>query len=128
PLPSVIISSPPMTPTIIFCAKFSHNVYLTPSNNVNATFSFTGSDSSGNAVSVLCQLDGGAQSACTSSFTYSGLAQGSHSFSVVAVDLAGNQSIPAAYTWTINTTPPSVNITSTPLNPTTTINSSFTFF
>src|SRR3989449_1774674 len=100
---------------------------LNPTNNVNATFSFTGSDSSGNAVSFLCQLDGGAQSACTSPFTYSGLAQGSHSFSVVAVDLAGNQSIPAAYTWTINTTPPSVNITSTPLNPTTNINASFSF-
>src|SRR2546428_13299738 len=100
---------------------------LNPTNNVNATFSFTGSDSSGNAVSFLCQLDGGAQSACTSSFTYSGLAQGSHSFSVVAVDLAGNQSMPAAYTWTIDTTSPSVNITSTPLNPTNNINASFSF-
>src|SRR2546425_1073665 len=117
--PSVNITSTPLNPT--------NNVNATFSNNVNATFSFTGSDSSGNAVSFLCQLDGGAQSVCTSSFTYSGLAQGSHSFSVVAVDLAGNQSIPAAYTWTINTTPPSVNITSTPLNPTTNINASFSF-
>src|SRR3989454_204162 len=107
--PSVTITSTPLNPT----------------NNVNATFSFTGSDSSGNAVSFLCQLDGGAQSACTSPFTYSGLAQGSHSFSVVAVDLAGNRSIPAAYTWTIDTTPPSVNITSTPLNPTNNVNATF---
>src|SRR2546426_204114 len=109
--PSVTITSTPLNPT----------------NNVNATFSFTGSDSSGNAVSFLCQLDGGAQSACTSSFTYSGLAQGSHSFSVVAVDLAGNQSMPAAYTWTIDTTSPSVNITSTPLNPTNNVNATFSF-
>src|SRR2546422_5609819 len=104
---SIVVNPAPVPPTVTITST-----PLNPTNNVNATFSFTGSDSSGNAVSFLCQLDGGAQSACTSPFTYSGLAQGSHSFSVVAVDLAGNRSIPAAYTWTINTTPPSVNITS----------------
>src|SRR5207244_12623907 len=89
---------------------------LNPTNVINASFSFTGFDPAAEAISFLCQLDGGTQSACNSPNMYSGLPEGRHSFNVIAVDLAGNRSTPAAYTWTINTTPPSATITSTPLN------------
>src|SRR2546426_1067645 len=47
------------------------------------------------------QLDSGAAAACTSPQSYSGLAAGSHTFTVTATDPAGNVSAPASYTWTI---------------------------
>jgi hypothetical protein len=40
---------------------------------------------------------------------YNGRAEGSHSFSVKAVDPAGNQSSPASYGWTINTHAPTIS-------------------
>ncbi len=69
-----------------------------PSNNGNASFSFTSPESS---VGFQCQLDGAAFAACTSPKSYTALASGSHIFQVRAVDAAGNvDPIPASYTWT----------------------------
>src|SRR6266566_4361423 len=119
---SIVVNPAPVPPTVTITST-----PLNPTNNVNATFSFAGSGSSGETVSFLCQLDGGTQSVCTSPNAYSGLAQGNHSFRVVAVNSAGSQSTAASYAWTINTTPPSAQITSTPLNPTNDINASFSF-
>ncbi len=54
-----------------------------------------------------CQLDGGGYSACTSPKSYSGLADGSHTFYVRATDPAGNTDpTPASFTWTIDTAAP----------------------
>ena len=119
---SIVVNPAPVPPTVTITST-----PLNPTNNVNATFSFAGSGSSGETVSFLCLLDGGTQSVCTSPNAYSGLAQGNHSFGVVAVNSAGSQSTAASYAWTINTTPPSAQITSTPLNPTNVINASFSF-
>ncbi|HUP57506.1 MAG TPA: hypothetical protein VM598_08655, partial [Bdellovibrionota bacterium] len=67
------------------------------SNQVNVTFA--------------CTLDGQA-SACASPVLYSGLANGSHSFSVAATNSAGlTDATPATYSWTIDTLPPGVTIT-----------------
>jgi hypothetical protein len=69
-----------------------------PSNLTHATFSFTG-DGTG----FECKLDTGNFSACTSPKTYSGLAGGSHTVQVRAVDATGNvDSSPASFTWTID--------------------------
>ncbi len=51
-----------------------------------------------------CALDGGAYSACTSPQAYSGLADGSHAFSVRATDGVGNvETSPAARAFTVQT-------------------------
>ncbi len=84
-----------------------------PSNSASATFSFTGSDPGGSGVaSFQCQLDGaGGFSACTSPRTYTGLADGSRTFQVRAIDAASNTDpTPASFTWVIDTTAPTVTI------------------
>ncbi len=55
-----------------------------------------------------CKLDAGAWSSCPASGkAYSGLGDGSHTFSVRATDAAGNtDGSPASRTWTVNTSAP----------------------
>jgi hypothetical protein len=114
---SIDTSSPPM-PSIT--SKPSN-----PASQTSASFSFTDTET---GVGFLCQLDTGAFNACSSPQTYSGLSEGSHTFSVKARDAAGNQSGSAGYTWTISTTAPATpSITSSPSNPTNQTNASFSF-
>lgn len=62
-----------------------------------ATFVFTSSEGSS---LFECRLDGGTWAACTSPRTYTGLRLGNHSFSVRAIDPAGNADpTPAKATW-----------------------------
>src|SRR5207302_6030523 len=56
-----------------------------------------------------------------------GLAAGSHTCTVTAVDPAGNASTPASYTWTIDLTPLLVTITASPANPSNQTTASFSF-
>ena len=96
-----------------------------PTNQTTASFSFTDTES---GVSFLCKLDGSSFSACTSPASYSGLSQGSHTFSVLAQDTSNNQSAAVSFTWTISTTPPPTpSITATPANPTNQTSASFSF-
>jgi hypothetical protein len=73
-----------------------------PSNSSSATFEFSDTAS---PVTFLCKLDGGSYVSCTSPQTYTGLADGSHTFSVKANDADGNESGATSYTWTIDTAP-----------------------
>lgn len=77
------------------------------SNTTSPSFSFTDSEA---GVSFLCKLDAGAYVACTSSTSYTGLAQGAHTFSVAAKDAAGNIGSPASWSWTIDSLPPPVPV------------------
>jgi hypothetical protein len=71
-----------------------------PSNSANATFGFTSNRA---GATFRCQLDNGGYSACASPRAYSGLTEGSHTFSVKAVDAAGNEdSSPALYPWVVS--------------------------
>src|SRR5438309_3478333 len=95
------------------------------SNSSSASFSFTATEAGS---SFACQLDAGAFAACTSPKSYSGLADGSHSFQVRATDPAGNTDpTPASYTWTVDTTPPDTTITAAPLAASISSSTSFSF-
>jgi large repetitive protein len=90
-------TTPPPTPSIIYKPA-------SLSNTTSPTFAFSDSEA---GVSYLCKLDGGSFLTCSNPVTYSGLAQGNHTFAVEAQDVAGNTSTPtAAYTWTIDSIPP----------------------
>jgi hypothetical protein len=83
--------------------------------STSASFQFTDSES---GVSFLCSLDGGAYAACSSPKTYSGLAQGPHTFRVEAKDAAGNVSGLESRTFVVDTVAPDQpTLTSFPSNP-----------
>ena len=111
-------STPPPAPTI------SSNP-ANPTTSTSATFGFADAET---GVTLLCQLDGGGFSICTSPKSYSGLADGSHTFDVKARDSNGNESAPTSYTWTVDTTPPATVLVSTPLNPSNQATATFSFF
>jgi len=86
-----------------------------PSGTVNsssASFTFT---STIQGSTFACSLDGGAATTCTSPAPYSGLSDGSHTFSVAATANGVTDPTPATASWTVDTTPPVVTST----NPTT---------
>jgi len=79
-----------------------------PSGTVDsdsATFTFTSSEAGS---TFVCQLDAEDAEPCTSPGTYTGLADGEHTFSVRATDPAGNTDpTSAARAWTVDTSVPS---------------------
>ena len=76
------------------------------SRSTSASFSFSG----GNGSSYKCQLDGAAFAACTSPATYTGLAQGSHTFKVHAV--SGASTGPdVTNSWSVDTIAPTQALT-----------------
>ncbi|MBX7253381.1 MAG: SMP-30/gluconolactonase/LRE family protein [Candidatus Promineofilum sp.] len=91
-------------------------------NNNDPTFTFSGET----GAALACKLDGGAFAPCDSPKSYTDLADGEHTFKVRATDSAGN-SAEAAYTWTIDTTPPATTITAAPPDPSSSPDASFTF-
>jgi hypothetical protein len=92
--------------------------------STSATFSFSSNESG----SFRCTLDG-VQSACSSPKSYAGLGQGSHTFAVQAVDLAGNvDPTPETRTWTVDTIAAETFLDSTgPSGNTTATTATFTF-
>jgi LPXTG-site transpeptidase (sortase) family protein len=90
-----------------------------PTNSTSASFSFTGDDGSGTGINGFeCNLDSGGFSSCTSPKVYT-VSEGSHTFHVRAVDKVGNADLSAAsFTWKVDTSGPSVAMSSTALNPT----------
>jgi hypothetical protein len=77
------------------------------SNPTTATFTF---EANQQASDFLCSLDGGAAVSCASPLTYSGIADGSHSFVVKAVDLSGHvDATGASASWSVDATAPVIN-------------------
>ncbi len=106
-------------PSVIAPETQLHLVPPNPSDSTTAEFAFSSDDPN---ATFLCSLDAAAFATCTSPTAYSGLADGSHTFDVSAVDAMGNvDPSPASYTWTVttaDTTPPETQITSGPADPT----------
>ena len=109
--------TPPPTPAI-------SSAPANPSNSSSPSFGFTDGES---GVGFQCQLDGGAFVSCGSPKTYSGLADGPHSFNVKAVDPAGNQSGLSGQTWTIDTLAPTITLGTKPVDPTNDTTPDFAF-
>ena len=74
-----------------------------PSNTANPSFAFTDAEP---GVTFRCGLDGATPVACTTPKSYAGLAQGSHTFAVLAVDAAGNIGPTTTFTWVVDTIAP----------------------
>ncbi len=85
-------------------------------NSTSATFAFTGTDNvtAMNQLTFKVSLDNAAFASATSPVSYTSLTSGSHTFQVEAIDQAGNTSVPVSYSWTVDTTAPSVTITQQP--------------
>src|SRR5215213_1951604 len=78
-------------------------------SSTRARFEFSSSES---GASFQCRLDAGLWTACASPKSYSGLAEGAHTFDVRAIDAAGNvDADPASDTWTVNLALPQVTLT-----------------
>jgi hypothetical protein len=74
----------------------------------SATFGFSSTEA-GSAFS--CSLDGAGFTGCTSPKTYTGLADGSHTFQVRATDFSGNTDpTPASSTWTVDASNPTLTL------------------
>jgi hypothetical protein len=92
----------------------------------NVTFEFAASEA---GATFQCSLDGAAFAACVSPKPYAGLAPGTHTMSVRAVDGIGNvDATPASYTWTVvDTTSPETTITDGPSGTVSSTAASFSF-
>ena len=92
--------------------------------STSATFEFT-SDTDG--AQFECSLDGSAFSACSSPQTYSGLADGPHTFQVGEHETGQDPGPIASYSWAVYTHPPVVTIDSAPSGTTTSQTATVTF-
>jgi hypothetical protein len=96
-----------------------------PSNSSSATFSFADADPT---VSFHCNLDAHGFPTCSNPRTFTGLADGIHTLSAIAVDAAGNESSVSTYSWVIDTkSPPQPTIVSGPPQPSGTSEAQFAF-
>jgi len=92
-----------------------------PVDAAQATFAF-----SANVVDTACALDAAAFAACASPVTTPALADGPHVFAVRASDVAGN-TVTVSRAFVVDTTGPSIAITSGPDGPTANATPTWTF-
>jgi len=84
-----------------------------PTNQSTANFAFTSNVPSG--LDYECKLDAGAFTPCnTKTASYTGLSNGSHTFSVRALAGGSTEAGTASYTWTVDTVAPVITFTGGP--------------
>ena len=102
-----------------------------PTNSTNVSFAFTATDPTGGGVvsgvrRTECSLDNGSFAHCTSPQTFT-VGEGSHTYQVRAIDNALNTGQPSIFSWTVDTTPPTVRFTSSPPSLTNSTSANFAF-
>lgn len=113
------------------CASLPNTTIATkpanPTKDTTASFTYTAEPAL--EAEFECQLDGAVFATCpTAGKAYPGpLAQGSHTFEVRAVNSAGADASPAAYTWTVDVTPPTATIKTHPDDPSAGNSAAFTY-
>ncbi len=88
------------------------------------TFAFSTPDPN---ATFECDIDGGGFTACTTPLDFTALADGSHTFTVRAVGIAGADPSPPSVTWNVDAVPPTATITSGPSNPSNVTTPQFAF-
>jgi hypothetical protein len=83
-----------------------------PTTQRNSTFEYKDGE---HGISFRCKLDGASYSRCSKKEKYRNLAQGWHTFCVVALDRAGNVSPETCYGWQIGAGAAPVSISGSPL-------------
>lgn len=85
------------------------------SGSTDATFVYTITDAVSGVDTAECALDNAPLARCDlTRSTFSGLTESAHRFRIVATDRAKNRSQEISFSWTIDTTKPTVTITKTP--------------
>ncbi|MBS1969509.1 MAG: fibronectin type III domain-containing protein [Bdellovibrionales bacterium] len=87
-------------------ASLTAQVLENPTNADHNIFDLSANEDS----SFECALDNAGFETCVSPKEISGLADGSHTFQVRAIDLAGNVGQVAQYTWAVDTKPPVTSV------------------
>lgn len=103
----VVDLTPPPAPVIAVASQPAN-----PTTATSASFAFSDSEP---GVALVCRLDAATYTTCSSPNGYSGLDAGTHTFSVMARDAAGNASPAASYTWTIVSSTAGFTISSNPV-------------
>lgn len=83
-------------------------------NVKNASFEFAGISGTKAITKFMCSLNGAAAVSCASPFSYTGLADKEHTFSVVGINAANVTSAAQVYKFIVDTTPPVLSIISSP--------------
>lgn len=108
-----------VAPTIAFT---STPPALTSDRTPTFAFTVTGAASG----QVRCGIDGTVGPQCSDSITWTPLADGAHAFTVTAYDAANNMA-QATFNFTVDTVGPTLNVTATPANPSSTSVATFAF-
>jgi hypothetical protein len=116
-------TTPPGTPTVTRTVPTEN-----PTTSTSQTITYSGAESGG---TFQCKLDGNGYAPCGSSpINGTGLANGSHTYSVTQTDSSGNVSAAGSVTWLIDNiapAPPTVTRTSPTANPTPSISQTLTY-
>jgi len=89
-------------------------VPASPTGATSASIGFTDEEA---GVTFRCAVDGAAATTCTPPVALGPLADGTHTFTVTALDAVGNASVPSTAAWTVDTSPPPApTVTSAPAN------------
>ncbi len=82
-----------------------------PGKDATPTVTFT---TAGSPTTIQCQIDAGAFSTCTSPFTATTLADGTHSITIKVTDAAGNSSTTTTGNFVVDTVAPVITLTAVP--------------